>query len=294
MRPPVDRDPPTAGRGSRVHGQRRPFDRRSRDSDPTGRGGGRGGGRHLPCGVPPGGSRISAHDAHPASPRALDSRSGWGNRSGGKRAAGTAPLARPEPHRTAISRGGQSSIDRHWGGWGGAQRHARNRADTPILPAGGRRYRRRHVIRDSHSRPAGKRRLRGAPRGNPDRSRTAAGARAHHAGDPERHHALPPVSVARRAREFGIRVALGATHQSILRLVMGEATRLIAAGVVAGVVLAMLSRRFLSGLLYGVTASDPAVYVVTIAVLVGAGIVACWIPARRAAHADPAAVLREE
>ena len=102
------------------------------------------------------------------------------------------------------------------------------------------------------------------------------------------------LSVARRAREFGIRVALGATHQSILRLVMGEATRLIAAGVVAGVVLAMLSRRFLSGLLYGVTASDPAVYVVTIAVLVGAGIVACWIPARRAAHADPAAVLREE
>jgi putative ABC transport system permease protein len=69
---------------------------------------------------------------------------------------------------------------------------------------------------------------------------------------------------------------------------------LIAAGVVAGVVLAILSRRFLSGLLYGVTASDPAVYVVTIAVLVGAGIVACWIPARRAAHADPAAVLREE
>src|ERR1039457_976084 len=57
------------------------------------------------------------------------------------------------------------------------------------------------------------------------------------------------LSVARRAREFGIRVALGATHQSILRLVMGEATRLIATGVVAGVVLAMLSRRFLSGLL---------------------------------------------
>lgn len=106
--------------------------------------------------------------------------------------------------------------------------------------------------------------------------------------------AVLSLSVARRAREFGIRMALGATNQSIFRLVMGEASRLIAAGVVAGIVLAMLSRRFLSGLLYGITASNPAVYVVTIVVLVTAGAVACWIPARRAAHADPAAVLREE
>lgn len=102
------------------------------------------------------------------------------------------------------------------------------------------------------------------------------------------------LSVARRAREFGIRMALGATQNVVLRLVMGEAARLIAAGVLAGVVLAILSRRFLSGLLFGVTASDPAVYAVTIAVLVGSGAVACWMPARRAARTDPATVLREE
>ena len=102
------------------------------------------------------------------------------------------------------------------------------------------------------------------------------------------------LSVARRAREFGIRMALGATRPGILRLVMGEATRLIAAGVVAGVTLALLSRPLLKDLLFGVTAGDPKVYAVTIAVLVAAGMLACWIPARKAAHGDPARVLREE
>ncbi|HUE05184.1 MAG TPA: ABC transporter permease [Bryobacteraceae bacterium] len=102
------------------------------------------------------------------------------------------------------------------------------------------------------------------------------------------------LSVSRRAREFGIRIALGSSERGILRLVMREAARMIGAGVAAGVVLALLSRRFLSGLLFGVTAGNPAVYAVTIAVLTGAGALACWIPAARAAHADPAMVLREE
>jgi putative ABC transport system permease protein len=102
------------------------------------------------------------------------------------------------------------------------------------------------------------------------------------------------LSVARRSREFGIRMALGATRPGILRLVMGEATRLIAAGVVAGVALTLLSRPLLKDLLFGVTAGDPKVYAVTIAVLVGAGMLACWMPARKAAHGDPATVLREE
>jgi len=102
------------------------------------------------------------------------------------------------------------------------------------------------------------------------------------------------LSVARRAREFGIRMALGATRPGLLRLVMGEATRLIAAGVVAGLALTLLSRPLLKDLLFGVTAGDPKVYAVTIAVLVAAGMLACWLPARKAAHGDPATVLREE
>jgi len=88
--------------------------------------------------------------------------------------------------------------------------------------------------------------------------------------------------------------ALGATAESVLRLVLGEASRLLAAGVVLGVVLSLLSARFLRSLLYGVRPSDPRVYVITIIVLVAAGVLACWIPARRAANADPAVVLREE
>jgi ABC-type antimicrobial peptide transport system permease subunit len=102
------------------------------------------------------------------------------------------------------------------------------------------------------------------------------------------------LSVARRGREFGIRMALGATAESVLRLVLREALELLTAGLVLGVVLAMLAARLLRSLLYGVTPGDPRVYAITIVVLVFAGIVACWIPARRAANADPAVVLREE
>jgi ABC-type antimicrobial peptide transport system permease subunit len=102
------------------------------------------------------------------------------------------------------------------------------------------------------------------------------------------------LTVTRRAREFGIRIALGATRPGILRLVMGEATRLIGSGIAAGVALTLLARPLLKDLLFGVTAGDPKVYGVTIAVLVGAGMLACWIPAHKAANGDPATVLREE
>jgi putative ABC transport system permease protein len=107
-------------------------------------------------------------------------------------------------------------------------------------------------------------------------------------------YGLLSLSVARRAREFGIRSALGASQGSILRLVMGEVATVIGAGVVAGVILAMLSGRVFSGLLFGVVAGDPLVYASAIAIITGAGVLACWIPVQRATHADPAVVLREE
>jgi predicted permease len=102
------------------------------------------------------------------------------------------------------------------------------------------------------------------------------------------------LSVARRKREFGIRMAMGATTHRVLRLVLGEASLVLAAGVAAGLVLAMLSVRFVASLLYGVGATDPRVYLVSVVVLVAAGAVACWLPAHRAARTDPAVVLREE
>jgi putative ABC transport system permease protein len=69
------------------------------------------------------------------------------------------------------------------------------------------------------------------------------------------------LSVAGRAREFGIRMALGASSHKLLRLVLGQASQLVALGILVGLLMALLSGRFLRSLLYGVTASDPRVYV---------------------------------
>jgi putative ABC transport system permease protein len=102
------------------------------------------------------------------------------------------------------------------------------------------------------------------------------------------------LSVIRRTREFGIRMALGASGERILRLILVEASRLVAAGIVGGLALAVFSIRFLRSLLYGVKPGDPAFYFAAVSVIGAAVLVACWIPARRAARADPAAVLREE
>ena len=101
-------------------------------------------------------------------------------------------------------------------------------------------------------------------------------------------------SVAQRARELGIRAALGATRSQLLGLVMRKGSLLAGAGVAAGCVLALGSARFLGALLYQVKPTDPPAYL-GVALLLGAiALLASAIPARRAAHADPAAILRSD
>ncbi len=100
--------------------------------------------------------------------------------------------------------------------------------------------------------------------------------------------------VSRRNREFGIRLAIGATSGEVLRSVLLRGVALAGAGVLVGVAIAAATSRALSSLLFGVSATDPLTYVAVSALLVAVAVVACWVPARRAASVDPAAVLRYE
>jgi putative ABC transport system permease protein len=101
-------------------------------------------------------------------------------------------------------------------------------------------------------------------------------------------------SVARRRNEIGIRVALGAARTGILRMVAGEAGRVVAAGVVLGLLLALAATRLVAAFLYGVTASDPATLAISALVLAAAAMAAAALPAWRAAGVDPRVALREE
>jgi predicted permease len=93
--------------------------------------------------------------------------------------------------------------------------------------------------------------------------------------------------VGQRTREIGIRIALGANPRAVVRLVLGQALALSAAGVVAGAAAAVLATRLLSGLLFEVRATDPMLLGTTAAV-------AAWRPARRAASVDPISALRAD
>jgi len=101
-------------------------------------------------------------------------------------------------------------------------------------------------------------------------------------------------AVAQRTREIGVRMALGARAGQVLRGVMKEALVLLAAGLGLGLAGAAVAGRFISSLLFEVTATDPATYAVTVGVLTGVGAMAALIPARRAAWVDPMVALRYE
>jgi putative ABC transport system permease protein len=100
--------------------------------------------------------------------------------------------------------------------------------------------------------------------------------------------------VARRTREIGLRLALGARGRDIATLIVGEGGRLIVAGTVLGLAGAVLLGRLLRGLLFGVTPLDPATLVAAPLALAAAALVATWLPARRAAHLDPVEALRHD
>ena len=101
-------------------------------------------------------------------------------------------------------------------------------------------------------------------------------------------------SVAQRTNEIGIRMALGAETGGVLRMVVAQGLKFAVIGLVIGSVATLGLTRFIEGQLYGVTASDPLTFAVVGALLLGVAIVACWIPALRAARVDPMVALRTE
>jgi predicted permease len=101
-------------------------------------------------------------------------------------------------------------------------------------------------------------------------------------------------SVGQRTREIGIRMALGASRRDVLRMIVFGGLRLALTGVALGVLLAAAAARLLSTLLFNVRGTDPATFALTIAVLLTASVLACYLPARRALRVDPIAALRYE
>jgi putative ABC transport system permease protein len=107
-------------------------------------------------------------------------------------------------------------------------------------------------------------------------------------------YAVAANAVAQRAREFGIRVALGATKANLLRHVSGEMVVVVTGGVIAGAAIAWAASRVMTGLVYGVTIHDAGVFAAAPLVLVLAALAATIVPARRAMRVEPVAVMRED
>jgi ABC-type antimicrobial peptide transport system permease subunit len=101
-------------------------------------------------------------------------------------------------------------------------------------------------------------------------------------------------TTVRRTQEIGIRMAMGAEGSDVLKMVVRMGLRLVGIGVAIGLIMSLLIGRVIATQLWGVSAYDPWTLVCVPLVLLITGIVACWIPARRAARVDPLVALRYE
>jgi predicted permease len=100
--------------------------------------------------------------------------------------------------------------------------------------------------------------------------------------------------VSQRTREIGIRMALGAQQNKILRMVVGQGARVALLGIAIGLVASFGLTRIMSSMLFGVSATDPLTFAAVLVLLLAAALAACWIPARRASRVNPMVALRHE
>ena len=105
-------------------------------------------------------------------------------------------------------------------------------------------------------------------------------------------YSLLSYTVAQRQREIGMRMALGGTGRDVVRLVFRQGGVLVGAGTVVGLFAAIASTRVLESILFGFTPADPLTLAAVTTLLLGVGLVACWLPARQATRIDPMDVLR--
>ena len=107
-------------------------------------------------------------------------------------------------------------------------------------------------------------------------------------------YGLMAYAVTQRRREIGVRMALGADRRDVLRLVLTRALRIVVAGVIVGLAGAVGVTRVLQRFLFGVTPTDPIAFTIVTLLLMAVGLMAAWLPARRATRIDPCAALRAE
>jgi ABC-type antimicrobial peptide transport system permease subunit len=101
-------------------------------------------------------------------------------------------------------------------------------------------------------------------------------------------------AVSQQTRDFGIRIALGASSHDVLNLVLGRGALLILPGLAAGMLGALFLTRTIRGLLFGIAPLDPPTLVLVCIVFAAVGGIASWLPARRAARVDPIIAMRSE
>jgi len=101
-------------------------------------------------------------------------------------------------------------------------------------------------------------------------------------------------AVSQRTRELGIRISVGAERRDIFKLILGQGLAISVAGLLAGLVAALVVTRLTANLLYGVSATDPVTFIAIALLLLGVTLLACYIPARRATKVDPMIALRME
>jgi putative ABC transport system permease protein len=100
--------------------------------------------------------------------------------------------------------------------------------------------------------------------------------------------------IARRTHEMGVRMALGARPRHVFGIVLGEGLRMTLSGIVVGLIAAFAITRVMASLLFGVRPTDLATFTAAVVLLFAIAILACFIPARRAANVDPIEALRYE